>query len=99
MRDFIDQHHLMRRGLLITYSYIFLNITHKLLCGEVVINAFKITAYGIFTGILTLMLKFYFDSRNIEIKGTIAEVKREDVADIAKEKREDIKEEISKINK
>ena len=94
MRDFIDQHHLMRRGLLITYSYFILNITHKLLCGEVAINAFKVTVYGIFAGILTFMLKFYFDSRNIEIKGSIAEVKRENIADIAKEKREDIKEEI-----
>lgn len=76
--DFLDRHHLMRRGLLIAYSYFFLNITYKLLCGEVVVNAFKITAYGMFGTIFTIMVKFYFDSRDIEIKGKIAEEKRKE---------------------
>ena len=66
--NIIDKFHLIRRGLLIVFTYFFLKITYNLFCDGVVLDAFKVSAYGIFAGIETLMIKFYHDSRDKEIK-------------------------------
>ena len=76
MPDFIDKHHIVRRLLIVIYSFFLLKITYRLLCEGIPINAFNTTVYVSFAGIITFMLKFYFDSRNIEIKGKIEEDKR-----------------------
>jgi len=66
--NIIDKFHLIRRGLLIVFTYFFLKITYNLFCDGVALDAFKVSAYGIFAGIETLMIKFYHDSRDKEIK-------------------------------
>ena len=73
--NWIDKFHLIRRLLLGIFTYFFLLITYRLFCDGVVLDAFKVSAYGIFAGIETLLIKFYLDSRNIEINNK--EVKKE----------------------
>jgi len=65
--NWIDKFHLIRRLLLGIFTYFFLLITYRLFCDGVALDAFKVSAYGIFAGIETLLIKFYLDSRNIEI--------------------------------
>ena len=67
MSNWIDRFHLIRRLLLGIFTYFFLLITYRLFCDGVALDAFKVSAYGIFAGIETLLIKFYLDSRNIEI--------------------------------
>ena len=89
--DWFDRHHIMRRLLLGVFTCVLLIITYKIFCDGVMnLDAFKVSVYVAFSGIITFMLKFYFDSRNIEIRGGIAEEKRENVAGIAEEKRENV---------
>jgi len=66
--NWIDKWHLIRRGLLIAFTYFFLLITYRLFCNGVTLDAFKVSAYGIFAGIETLLIKFYLNSRDKEIK-------------------------------
>lgn len=66
--NWIDRFHVIRRGLLIVFIYFFLNITNHIFFGEIILDAFKLSAYIFFGGIITFMIKFYHDSRNIEIK-------------------------------
>ena len=69
--NWIDKHHIIRRLLILIYSGFLLMITYKIFCNGVTIDVFKVSIYVSFSGIITFMLKFYFDSRNIEIKGDI----------------------------
>lgn len=71
MMNWIDKYHIIRRALLIVFVYFFLKITDHIFCNGVTLDAFKVSAYGIFTGIITFMIKFYYDSRNIEIKDNL----------------------------
>lgn len=64
--NWIDRFHVIRRGLLIVFTIFFLKITYNLFCDGVSLDAFKVSAYGIFAGIETLLIKFYLDSRNME---------------------------------
>lgn len=63
----LDKYHVVRRLLLIAFTYFFLKITYKLFCDGVALDAFKVSAYGIFAGMETLIIKFYHDSRDLEI--------------------------------
>ena len=83
--DYFDKHHIMRRLLLVAFTSILLMITYKIFCTDVKMDVFKVSVYVSFSGLMGFMLKFYFDSRDIEIKGKIAEDKRENVADIKNE--------------
>lgn len=73
--NWLDKYHVIRRSLLIVFTYFFLTITYRLFCDGVALDAFRVSAYGIFAGIETLLIKFYLDSRNIEINNK--EVKKE----------------------
>jgi hypothetical protein len=66
--NWVDKYHVIRRLLLAIFTYFFLRITFHIFCDGVVLDAFKVSAYGIFTGVETFLIKFYYDSRNIEIK-------------------------------
>ena len=66
--NWLDKYHVIRRLLLIVFTYYFLNITYHLFYNGATLDAFKVSAYGIFAGIETLMIKFYHDSRDKEIK-------------------------------
>jgi len=66
--NWVDKYHIIRRALLVIFIYFFLKITNHIFCDGVTLDAFKVSAYGIFTGMITFMIKFYYDSRNIEIK-------------------------------
>ena len=69
--NWIDKYHIIRRVLLFVFTYFFLKITYKLFFDSVFLDSFKVSAYGIFSGIITFMIKFYYDSRNIEVKNNL----------------------------
>jgi len=69
--NIVDKYHIIRRLLILIYSGFLLMITYKIFCNGVIIDVFKVSVYVSFSGIITFMLKFYFDSRNIEIKDNL----------------------------
>jgi len=66
--NWIDRYHIIRRLLLAFFTYFFLKITNHIFCDGVASDALKISVYVSFAGIITFIIKFYHDSRNIEIK-------------------------------
>jgi len=66
MKNWIDDYHIIRRGLLIVFTYFFLKITYNLFCDGVALDAFKVSAYGIFAGMEILFIKYYLNSRDKE---------------------------------
>lgn len=66
--NWIDKYHAIRRLLLAIFAYFFLKITNHIFCDGVASDALKISVYVSFSGIITFMIKFYYDSRNIEIR-------------------------------
>jgi hypothetical protein len=66
--NWIDKYHVIRRSLLIIFTYFFLKITNHIFFDGIASDALKISVYISFAGIITFMIKFYHDSRNIEIK-------------------------------
>uniref|UniRef100_A0A6M3L3H5 Uncharacterized protein n=1 Tax=viral metagenome TaxID=1070528 RepID=A0A6M3L3H5_9ZZZZ len=64
--NIIDKYHIVRRVLLIIFTYFFLLITYRIFCDGIELTAFKLSAYVFFGGIETFMLKFYYDSRDKE---------------------------------
>jgi hypothetical protein len=64
----INKYHVVRRVLLFFFTYFYLRITYKLFCDGVVLDAFKVSAYGIFTSVEVLFIKYYLNSRDLEIK-------------------------------
>lgn len=68
MKDFISKYHLIRRILVLAITFIFLKTTLQIFNGTV-LDTFKVTAYGIFAGIFTLIIKFYLQSGKDEAEG------------------------------
>ena len=66
LKDFINKYHIIRRSLLIVFTYLFLLITYKIFFGNIILDTYKLSAYIFFGGIITLMIKFYHDSRDKE---------------------------------
>ena len=66
--NIVDKFHLIRRLLLAVFTYFFLNITNHIFFGGITLDTYKLSAYIFFGGIITFMVKFYYDSRDIEIK-------------------------------
>ena len=64
--NWIDKFHLIRRLLLGIFTYFFLLITYRLFCDGVALDAFKVSAYGIFTSVEILFIKYYLNSRTDE---------------------------------
>lgn len=62
----LDKYHVIRRLLIFAITYVFLKVTINLFNGS--LDAFKVSAYGILTGLETLIVKFYLDSRDKEDK-------------------------------
>jgi len=74
--DWFDRHHIIRRLLLAAFTSVLLIITYKIFCDGVKdLDAFKVSVYISFSGLIGFMLKFYFDSRDIEIRNKIKEDK------------------------
>ena len=65
--NFIDEYHIIRRILVFAITAIFLKVTLDIFDGTI-LDTFKVTAYGLFCGLETLIIKYYLDSRNKEIK-------------------------------
>ena len=65
--NFIDKYHVIRRLLVFAITAIFLKVTLDIFDGTV-LDTFRVTAYGIFCGLETLIIKFYLDSRDKEKK-------------------------------
>ena len=68
MKDFISKYHLIRRILVFAITFIFLKTTLQIFNG-ITLDTFKVTAYGIFAGIFTLIIKFYLQSGKDEAEG------------------------------
>ena len=68
MKDFINRFHLIRRILVFAITFIFLKTTLNIFNG-IELDTFKVTAYGLFCGLETLIIKFYLQSSNDEAEG------------------------------
>jgi len=66
--NIIDKFHLIRRGLLIVFTYFFLRVTNHILFDSTASDTIKISVYISFAGIITFMIKWYHDTRDKEIK-------------------------------
>ena len=65
--NFIDKWHVIRRILVFAITGVFIKVTLGIFDG-VVLDAYRVTAYGIFCGLETLIIRFYLDSRDKEDK-------------------------------
>ena len=63
--NWVDKYHVIRRILVFAITAVFLKVTLNIFDGTV-LDTFRVTAYGIFCGLETLIIKFYLDSRNKE---------------------------------
>jgi len=63
--NIIDKYHVIRRILVFVITAVFLKVTLDIFDGTV-LDTFRVTAYGIFCGLETLIIKFYLDSRDKE---------------------------------
>ena len=79
--NWIDKYHIIRRLLLAVFAYLFLKITNHIFCDGVASDALKISVFVSFAGIITFMINFYYDSRNIEIKNNSKDVTRVEIKD------------------
>lgn len=77
--SFFDKYHIIRRLLLGVYSYFYLKITYHLFCGGGTLDVFKISAYVTFSGLIGYMVKFYYNSRDVEIKDQLKSKEKEGV--------------------
>lgn len=66
--NIIDKYHIIRRLLLAVFTYFFLLITYKIFFDGIILDTYKLSAYLFFGGIITFMVKFYYDSRDKEGK-------------------------------
>jgi hypothetical protein len=64
--SFINRHHIIRRALLIAFTYFFFRVTYAIFCQGAALDAYKVSAYGIFAGMETLLIRFYLNSRDKE---------------------------------
>ena len=67
MNNITDRWHLIRRILVFAITGVFIKVTLGIFDG-VVLDTYRVTAYGIFCGLETLIIKFYLDSRGKEEK-------------------------------
>jgi len=65
--NIVDRWHLIRRILVFAITFIFLKVTLNIFDGTV-LDAFRVTAYGLFCGLETLIIRFYLQSRTEEDK-------------------------------
>lgn len=64
--NIIDKYHIVRRLLLIVFTSFFLFITYRIFFDGIVLDAFKLSAYIFFGGIVTFMVKWYHNTRDKE---------------------------------
>ena len=69
MKDFINRHHLIRRILVFAILCCFLKVTLNIFNGNIQLDTFLTTVYGIFAGLVTLIIKFYLSSTEDESRG------------------------------
>ena len=69
INDFINRYHLIRRILVFAILYCFLKVTLNIFSGCIELDTFLTTVYGIFAGLVTLIIKFYLQSKNDEAEG------------------------------
>ena len=65
--NIVDRWHIIRRILVFAITTIFCKVTLDIFDGTV-LDAFRVTAYGLFCGLETLIIKFYLNSRTEEDK-------------------------------
>lgn len=62
MSDFINRYHLVRRILVFSILFCFLKVTLNIFSGCITLDTFLTAVYGIFAGLVTLIIKFYLQS-------------------------------------
>ena len=68
INNWIVRNRIIRRIIVFSLTYIFIKVTLNIFDGSV-LDAFRVTAYGIFAGLETLILKFYLQSKKDEAEG------------------------------
>ena len=59
INDWIEKYRIVRRILVLIFTYVFLRITMNIFTGKVCLSPYMNIAYGTFAGLVTLILKFY----------------------------------------
>jgi len=67
MNNWVDRFHIVRRILVFVITVVFLKVTLNIFDGTE-LDAFRVTAYGLFCGLETLIIRFYLQSRTEEDK-------------------------------
>ena len=65
MTNWINKYHVIRRLLVFAITFIFCKVTLNIFNGAVLTTC-RVTAYGLFCGLETLIIKFYLNSRDKE---------------------------------
>ena len=65
--NWVDRYHIVRRILVFAITFIFCKVTLDIFDGTV-LDTFRVTAYGLFCGLETLIIKYYLNSRTEEDK-------------------------------
>ena len=65
MNNWVDRFHIIRRVLVFAITAVFLKVTLGIFDGTV-LDAFRVTAYGLLCGLEGLIIKFYLNSRTEE---------------------------------
>lgn len=69
MKDFINRYHLIRRILVFSILFCFLKVTLNIFNGCITLDTFLTAVYGIFAGLVTLIIKFYLQSGEDDTRG------------------------------
>ena len=57
--DWFAKHRIIRRILVFVVTFCFLKVSLHIFLNDIALNTHMATAYGIFAGIFTLIIKFY----------------------------------------
>jgi len=69
MNNLVNKYHLIRRILVFAILYCFLKVTLNIFSGCIELDTFLTTVYGIFAGLVTLIVKFYLQSGKKDCEG------------------------------
>ena len=64
--NWINESHIIRRGLLIIFTSLFIYITYRIFFDGIILDTFKLGAYYFFGGIILFMIKWYHNTRDDE---------------------------------
>lgn len=69
MNDWINKYHIIRRIIVFSILYCFLRITWNIFTENIALDTHLTAVYGIFSGLVTLIVKFYLQSGKDDAEG------------------------------